>query len=493
MECYGRKEIRIPLSADQVNAQTIKEYLPYILQIHDKNAAEYKYLKGVYKGEQDILKKKRKYSEQDDDKVANYKTVENHPFSMVEFKKGFVYGNGVKYSSTEGVSTDDISILNKYMKDQRKSSKDIDQSEDIYIAGAANRLVLPKTKKDKYDIKKQAPFNIYNLDYERSCVVYSLDYKHEKLFGMLITNLEVEPYLKRKLTIYTKDMFYEFEYYTEPASGPTNSGEIKIECKKHAPTPLGIVPFVEYKLNKSRIGIVEITKPLLDSVNVLSSNVVDNIVDYVNSILAIYNMDVKEGDAEIIKEQGILPLQTNDPSKPADAKYLVNALDFQGVISEREARTTVAYNIVGVPLASASFTSGGDTGQARMLGGGWSRAEVVANQDILSLSEGERDMLEICINICNKHPECKVNDIDVNDIQITFTFNKSDNLLVKTQSLQTLHAMNFPKEAALKVVNVVSDSHEVAKQWDTLDKENKKVEEPKNTEKKEPNQVISTQ
>ena len=491
MECYGREEIRIPLSSKDINVKTLKEYLPYVMQKHEKNASEYRYLKGIYKGQQDILHKKRKYK---DDEAVNYKEVENHAFSMVEFKKGFVFGNGVKYSSTGTISTDDISLINKYMKSQRKSSKDIHLAEDIYIAGAANRMVLPKKVVTKENIQKEAPFNIYNLEYERSCIVYSSDYTNEKLFGMLITNLELEPHRKQKLTIYTKDAFYEFIYVVAPELSTPKKGEVKITCKRHRPISLDMIPFVEYRLNKSRIGIVEITKSILDGVNVLSSNVLDNVVDYVNSILVTYNMDVREGDAQLIKEEGVLPLKTNDPSRPADAKYLNNPLDFQGIIAEREARTTVAYDIVGVPLASGSFTSGGDTGQARLLGGGWSRAEVVANQDILSLADGERDMLELCLTICNKHPECKVNQVDVNDIEITFTFNKSDNLLVKTQSLQTLYGMNFPKETALKIVNVTSDTHEVAQLWESDDKTAKETEKKdKIVASQQSNTVTSTQ
>lgn len=484
LNCYGRKRICIPLSSDELTVNNIKKYLKYVMDVHESNAREYKRLHEIYTGKQDILNKIRKYSSQEGNVTntsnePNNKTVENHIFSMVEFKKGYMYGKDIKYSASDGISSDDIGIINRYMRQQNKASKNVDLAEDIYIAGCGYRLVLPKKEGACKDIKTDAPFEIYNLEFERSGIVYSSDYRHEKLFGYIITIVETKPIEKKKLTIYTKDMFYEYSYFVEPSSMPTGEGQIKIKCNKKQPISLGIVPIVEYKLNKSRLGIVEIAQPILDGVNTISSNSLDNIEDFVNSILAIYNMDVDTETSSLIKKYGLLPLQTNDPTKPADAKYLVNGLDFNGIISEREARLTVAYDIVGVPRASSQTTSGGDTGQARLLGGGWSRAEIVGNQDIISLTEGERDMLGICLHICNSHPECKVNDMSVNDIEITFNINKSDNLLVKTQSLQNLHSINMPKDAALGIVGLVGDTYEVARRWEDYEKatmdENKKL------------------
>ena len=51
---------------------------------------------------------------------------------------------------------------------------------------------------------------------------------------------------------------------------------------------------------------------------------------------------------------------------------------------------------------------------------------------------------------------------------VTFNRNRSDNLLVKTQSLQTLVGMDMPKETALGITGLVADNHEVAAAWDKL-------------------------
>ena len=56
-----------------------------------------------------------------------------------------------------------------------------------------------------------------------------------------------------------------------------------------------------------------------------------------------------------------------------------------------EALIKVAYSIVGVPQPTTQSTSGGDTGEARNLGGGWANASVVADNEEIMLKESEKE------------------------------------------------------------------------------------------------------
>ena len=56
-------------------------------------------------------------------------------------------------------------------------------------------------------------------------------------------------------------------------------------------------------------------------------------------------------------------------------------------------------SIVGIPRLNHK-ASGGDTGQARLLGEGWTMADERAKQDELSFKKSERKMLKLVINIC---------------------------------------------------------------------------------------------
>ena len=385
---------------------------------------------------------------------------------MVEFKKGYMYGDDVKYSCADDtMCTDDITIINRYMKSQNKSSKNVEIAQDVYVAGSGNRIVLPKPLGIDYDISRDAPFDIYNLEYSNSFIVYSSNFTKEKLFGGIITTIDsTDP----------NNVIYQLMIY-ESICGPMSFISVEmlldfiltrdILLKKQDIT-LGICPFVEWRINKVRMGIVERVESLCDAVNTISSNSVDNVVDFVNSILVVYNQNIDKKAKKEVDQNGAMSLNTIDPSRPADAKYLTNLLNNADVNTKYEALVKVAYALVGVPQANTQTTSGGDTGEARLLGGGWARADIVAKQDEILLKDSEREMLEIVINICSKHPQCEINDIYASDIEINFSRTKNDNLLVKVQALTQLIQMNVPKEVALNIVGLVGDPHEVAHAWE---------------------------
>ena len=70
-------------------------------------------------------------------------------------------------------------------------------------------------------------------------------------------------------------------------------------------------------------------------------------------------------------------------------------------------------------------------------------------------------------------PKCPVKDLYETDIEINFNRTRSNNLITKTQALQTLNEMDMPEEVALNIVGITSNSHEVARDW-VANKEKKK-------------------
>lgn len=457
---FGRRVIMIPLDEESVNEITIQRYLPYILGLHALNKADCKRFDDVYRGNTHIFDKIREI----DTEKKNSIVSENHAFYMVEFKKGQMYGNPLKYSCVDdSVSTDDITYLNKYMTDQMKSSKDIENGERVFKNGNSYRMVLPKTynKIKNADLKKDSPFTITNLDNESTFVVYSKNFEHKKLFAGVITTLDSPKpnEVQYEILIYTRTHTYKFR------CNSLNPEWDAIDFKSKKEHFIGHIPIVEYYTNTARLGIVEIVETILDAVNDTSSDAVDNINDYVNSILAIYNMTIDRETKKEIDANRAISLRTTDPNRPADAKYLVNALNHTDVMVKYESLVKVAYNIVGVPIPTTKSTSGGDTGDARELGGGWESANIVASQHEEPLKQGERMVLELVLNICRKIPNCPVNELYPCDIAINFNRTNRNNLLSKMQSLKYLVDMDMPLETALNIVNVVSNPHEVAIEW----------------------------
>ena len=238
-----------------------------------------------------------------------------------------------------------------------------------------------------------------------------------------------------------------------------------------APHYLRHVPIVEYYTNTARLGIIDIVETILDAINDVSSDAVDNINDFVNSVLAIYNMEIDETTKADIDKNKAISLKTLDPSRPADAKYLSNALNQSDVLEKYESLVKVAYNVAGVPQPSTKNTSGGDTGEARALGGGWESADTIAKQNEEPLKQGESICLELILDIC-KLIRTPIKDIYKSDVEINFNRTNRDNLMVKAQSMKYLYDMNMPKEAILTMVGITSSPHEVASAWEKEEEAN---------------------
>lgn len=457
---FGRKVIKIPLEEESVDEITIKRYLPLILMKHSKNRCDCEHFEKVYRGKTNIFEKIRKINPEKKNSIVS----ENHANYMVEFKKGYMFGNPLKYSLIDdSSSSDDLTFLNKYALNQKKAAKDIELGEAVFKCGNAYRMILPKPYGKVTNLLKESPFEIINLDNKATFVVYSSSFKKNKLFAGIITTIDSpNPNdISYEIMIYTKTHSYRYKCYSIT---PTFEGTNFISKKRHY---LDYIPIVEYYTNTARLGVVEITETILDAVNDVSSDSVDNINDFVNSILAIYNMEIDKDSKKQIDENQAISLKTNDPSRPADAKYLTNALQQSDVMTKYEQLVKVAYNVVGVPQPTTKTTSGGDTGDARELGGGWENANIIAKQNEEPLKQGEYMCLEIMLNICRKTPNCPVNELYPSDIAINFNRTNRNNLLVKTQSLQTLISMNMPKEIALNIVELTSNTHEVALAWES--------------------------
>lgn len=466
---FGRKVIKIPVSDESLNEVVIMKWLPRILREHANNASDCRHFDDVYKGKTHIWEKVRPFNS---DGKKNTIINENHAFYQIEFKKGRMYGNPVRYScADDSTNSDSITFFNRYLKKCGKPSKDIELGEAVFKYGNAYRMSLPKIYNVPADYERQSPFDMYNLDNGTTFVVYSSNYTHKKIMAGIITTIDSPDPDKTEyeIMIWTKKFTYKYKCYS---LSPTWDG---IDFKSKKVNYIGIIPIVEYYTNSARLGIIDINETIFDAINDLSSDSIDSINDFVNSILVIYNMLIDKDTKKGIDESGALQLITRDASKPAEAKYLVNQLQQEDVMVRYETALKWCYNIVGVPQPSQKNTSGGDTGEARELGGGWENANIIENQNEEPLKNGDMLVSEIQLRICRMTPGCPVKDLYETDIEINFNRTRSNNLLVKTQALQTLDQLNLPEEISLNIVGITSNSHEVASDW-INNKKKKKTE-----------------
>lgn len=441
-KCFGRKVLYASYKQEELTDDTIKEIINKVFPIHLFNWQDICYLEDIYKGNQPILFKTKKVRES-----INNIVVENYAYFMTEFKKGYIFGKPLKYVQIGETTNEEISELNKFMTRLRKHSKDTQLAESLYVNGIAHLLILP-TKKNNAKV----PFEIDVLDSKRTFVVYESDTGNKPLLAVTYYPVKRDGKKIFKGSIYTENYYYEFEF--------GGSSIEKLENK--TPHILGQIPIIEYKLNKSRLGIVEITLSMQHALNKIASSDMDGIEQFIQSLVVFVNNDVDAETFKELMELGAVKIKS-DSNLPADVKLLVNDLDHSNTDIYYQRTLSNMLNIVGVPIPSTK-TSGGDTGEARELGDGWTMADLRADQDELMFKNSELTMLEIALDICKKDPKCSINDLDVEEVEIQFERNKSNNLLVKTQSLQNLRASQVSPKSALSVVGLWSDPNAVAEE-----------------------------
>lgn len=447
---FGRTVLKTSLKEEELNALTIQRVLLDVLPVHFENRKQIDYLIGYYKGNQDILAKTKNVRAD-----INNKVLENNAFHIVEFKKGYVFGDPVQYVQRGTEWKDEIEKLNRFMNEVGKDSKDKDLAEDMYVCGTSYRLIFPNDDPDM-------PFVIYNSNPKETGVVYSSGYENKPILAFYIATKK--DYTKEDsyyyvVTVYTKQYIYTYRVNKTLNEFVVDYIPDKLEGQEK--NWLGYIPIIEYALNKSRLGVIELVKSTLDALNKISSNDIDDIEQFVQSLLVLINADIDAEEYEKMLVLGAAKFVSNDDrGQKVDVKLLSNKLE--------HADTKVLYDrlynnmltIAGVPKMTDKSSSG-DTGQARLVGEGWIMADERAKQDELAFKMGEKQLLKIAISICENKASTGIKGLKVSDLEIKFTRNKSDNILVKTQALMNLKASNVAPEVAFNVISLFSDSNEV--------------------------------
>lgn len=437
---FGRKIIYADYKPSQLNAKVISKILNDVFQLHLQNAEEIDYLEKYYKGYQPILGKTKEVRPN-----INNIVVENNAYFITEFKKSYVFGQPIQYVVRGNAFTPEIDVLNGYMLADDKFPKDTELAESLYVSGIAHRIVLPTPERD-------VPFTIENLDSKNTFIVYSSMLPHEKLFACTYT-VGIKDN-KIRGSVYTKDKFFEFnrEYYNASAF------EVKYK-KKHI---LGDIPIFEYYLNKSRLGIIEVVMDLLNQINRVTSDEIDGLDQYIQSILVFVNQDIDKEDYEGLLDLGAVKIASSDPSRPADLRLLSNNVDHTNTKVLHDRLFNAALNIVGVPKNNEKNT-GGDTGTARAIGEGWTMADERANQDEMAFKRCSKPEIEMVLNICKVTPASAIEKLTLQDIDQKFQRNKNDNFLVKSQGLMNQINSGIAPDVAMATSDLYSDNNEAFK------------------------------
>ena len=442
MELYGRREIFT--DEKEITQKNIGKVLEDAFSVHTLNAAEIEYLQKYERGKQPILSRIKEVRPE-----INYKISENHAAEITAFKVGYVFGSPITFvqraskdiSGTSG-ETDDkkIAILNEMMFEEGKASQDQALGKDLAVTGIGYRIVLPKKKVTGYSI-----FDMLRLNPATTFVVKFNDIYKRPALGVSYVTLSDGTV---KVGAYTDNEYYELE----------GSGWGSFVVKSIQPNRIGVIPIIEYKNDNERMGCFERVLPLLDALNTATSDRLNGLAQFVQSILWMNNCEIDKEQMEQLKDKLGL-LTKSEPGNPASVQYLTAVLD------QAQTQTLIDYlyeqilQIAGVPGREQS--TGGNTGQAIMLSNGWQIAETHARSMEQTFTDSEREMLKVVLRIASLVDSGDLSKLKLSDIDVKFSRNRTDSILVKTQGLMNQLQAGIHPLVAITHCGLYSDPQSV--------------------------------
>ena len=237
------------------------------------------------------------------------------------------------------------------------------------------------------------------------------------------------------------------------------------------------------------MSFLEIVKDILDDINYVENLDKDDIEAFVNSIMVFTNAEVDEKGMEKIKKFGAVSIKSTDQKK-ASVELLqsrLKALDTQIYYLRK---LSALHIILSVPEATNNGTiSNAETGKAVLTGQGFTSASVRVGNEEKAFKKCDRNSLKSILKILRNASDSKVKNLKVTNIDIKFSRDLSDNLLVKTQALNNLMTANIPPQVANAVIGLFSDPVAVTQLQEQYMQEKAKLEEQLNMAKNNNNKT----
>lgn len=412
-------------------------------------------LKNYRKNLQPITKREKKVRSE-----INNKVTVNHASQIVDFKKGFIFGNPLTYSqrAREDISSDKDNIteeerntdngvasLNEMMFEQDKGAKDLKLADDIFTCGVGYRMALAND--DEEDL---SAFKVYTLPAESTFVIRRNDVSQEVLLaGTFIFRDDGTV----KLGAYTKEKYFDIDM-----SGITDDA-INV---KTATNGIGRIPIVQYCNNNILTGAFEDVISMMNAINTVQSDRVNGIAQFIQAILWLNNCKLGESGLTELSQKGCIQTKDISSEQKANIEWLTSQLDQANTQTVIDDMTQTLLEIAGVPDRETS--TGGNTGQAIMLSNGWHTAETQAQAFEELFRESEREFLRVVLSIIEKNKKVKNDDniknLKISDIYCNFNRNRTDNLLTKTQGLKEMLDAGVHPRLAFSLCGLFSDSEQ---------------------------------
>ena len=443
----GRRKITTDITSDMLKESEVllKQVINTAMITHTQNRREIEYLLEYSKGDQPILRKTKAIRPE-----INNIMVINHADMITRNIVGYFLGTPIQYTQANGEDKvkKQIDMLNRFVAYEGKHSTDGEIGQYQSRCGTAYRIIYTDGI-----FKDEVPFEDKALTPHNTFVVYENSIAEIPVMGVHYFDIYDEKGDRKgvKYQVYTD---YGEYVITSAGSEGLLDEQAEVSFKQYL---VGGVPIIEYPNNIWRMGDWEIALSLMDAINELQSGRLDDIDQVVQSLLVFINAELDADKYDELRASGIISLKNNS-GNPSDVKTITNTLDQSGMNLYAQELESLLYAIIGIPDRNNRKGGGGDTGQAVELRDGWADLEVVARNKELMFKRSEKLALKVMLTIMNNKLST---GLSLLDIDIKFSRNKNNNLLVKTQSFSTLLATKTLSPAdCLAIVDIVSDVNE---------------------------------
>lgn len=443
MMLKGRKKLVSERSSSELeDLNILADVLNNAYIQHLVNKTEIDYLVEYVKGQQNILQKTKEVRPE-----INNKLVLNHAQMVTRMINGYFLGTPIQYIQADSNAKEEIDKLNRFVAYEDKASVDREIGEYQSVCGTAYRVIYTDNL-----FSDEIPFEDKALNPATTFVVYENSISERPLLGVTYYNIYDIYGNVTGIKVYAYTNFGMYFIETLGNSKLLDENSIVTLSRFN----VGGVPIIEYPNNMWRIGDWELCIDLMEAINKTGSGRLDDIDQVVQSLLVFINADLDSDRYAEMRSAGVVLLK-NTTANQSSVESIKNNLDQAGMSLFSAELEKLLYALIGIPDRESRGGSG-DTGIAVELRDGWADLETVARNKELVFKKSEKQTLRIILKILENKLSFKLSLLDVD---IKFSRNKNNNLLVKTQSYETLlRTKTLSPEDCLTIVDLVSDVNE---------------------------------
>lgn len=454
-ELRGRRQIFSSVS--EITDENVIEVLTKALPVHLLNRREEIFLKDYVRGDHPVLYRTKQYNAE-----INNKVVVNIANQIVTFKTSEFAGEPIQYVSrgsglkereTKTPVPDMVAAVNSMMLAEGKQAKDYKLAYEMFTCGVAYRLIIHESGKGKEEYLDEAPFEMYVPDSENTFVVRRSDVTKRVLMGVTYVFMN-PPSQEVEYSVYTPNVKYTIKGVP---------GGLKIVNREQH--NFGMVTLLEYPCNPNYMGAFEPVIPLMDCIDLIQSNRLDSIEQFVQALMVFDGVDISREDFLELKDLGAIKLPASQGGNGGKKLYYLNEQ-----LDQSQTQTLVndmyqtILQIVGMPSQGDASSGDSSNNGAVIMKNGWWHAEARMQETQSMWKEAETEFLKVVLKICSESHE--LDGLKISDLEPDFRRQYYEDLLVKTQSFATLRAAGMPSIQAFLFSHLSRDPESDAMVYD---------------------------